>query len=114
MARIHAHLLEVHSHQGKERPESRVEEEIKSLDGQQLLVHVPAEKLQDVRLPTYLVGGFLGLSVHLRVDLSEGLGVHLGADPWLVLIQPSGDSSVVVHGPSTEKTATLVDRRPST
>lgn len=115
LPRIHAHLLEVHSHQRKQRPESRVEEEIESLDSQQLLVHVPEEKLQDVRLASDLVCGFLGLSVHLRIDLSEGLGIHLGADPGLMaLIQTSGNSSVVVHGPSTERTAALVDRRPST
>lgn len=76
LARVHAHLLEVHPHKRKQGAKGRVEEEVEGLHGEELLVDGAKEVLQNVALAANLVRGLLRLGVHGGIDLTLGLRIH--------------------------------------
>lgn len=79
---IHAHLLEIHGHQGEQRPEGREEEEIEGLGYEQLLIHVVAEHVEDVGSSTDFMGGLLGFRVGCGVNFPVGIRIYEGPRPW--------------------------------
>lgn len=75
LRRVHPHLLEIDPHQGKERSERRVEEEVEGLHCEEFLVDCPEEKLDDIGPSPDLVGRLFRLRVRGRVHFSQSFGV---------------------------------------
>ena len=82
LAGVHAHLLEVDSHQGEKGAKGRIEEEVEALHGEHFLIDRAEQVLDHVALAADLVRRLLRLRIQVRIDLSLGLGIDHGPGTW--------------------------------